>query len=91
MKIRSFLMTIAFAVAITSAVASKSKSRNFLTFSYWQAGHCYLAQDNTDQANCGVSFTGPQCTYLGQPIYDYDTSSNPPAPPVCLVPLRRSF
>jgi len=91
MKFRKLLMAVAFFIAIGSTFAFKNYAKKgpVVYYSYFLGGTCYLAHDTQDQEYCDASFTGPQCTHAGTPIYFY--SLTPPGAPTCTVPLRRPF
>jgi len=89
MKFRNLLMTFAFLLAISSTFAFKAKPKTIGTFSYKIGATCYIMHGETDQENCGKSFPGAQCTYLGQPAYYYDVTTS--LPPDCLIPLRQPW
>jgi len=84
-------MTTAFLLDVTSAFALKSKKKTLTYFSYFSGGTCYVANGNTDQPNCSVVLTGPQCTYQGTPIYQWDVSEPTYPVPQCSIAFRQPW
>lgn len=87
MKFRNLLMTAVFLLAVSSTFAIKARGKGYVYISYKLGGICYVANAYTEPINCDASYTGAQCTYLGQPAWVYDLVGAPP--PTCTIPLRR--
>jgi hypothetical protein len=86
MKFRNLLMTAAFLLAVTSTFAIKARWTIGDYLSYKLGGTCYVGR-GSNPADCDPSYTGAQCTYVGQPAYVYDVVGFPP--PTCTIPLRQ--
>ena len=87
MKNRRILLTGILSLAVIAAFGFSNQSKPPGLLSRYVGGVCINFGGNPDQANCSVTFTGPQCTWQGALVYEAELSTTPS----CSKPLRQPF